>query len=370
MYATLLTRLAARADLREWFGELIGELATSHTYIWGGDEAPRPWVSIGLLGADLKRVGDAYRIDRIYRGEPADEARSPLAAPGINIKEGDYILRVNHQPFPDDVPSTALLHGLANKAVLLTVNSTPSMRGARDVIVKPVGWDGRIRYADWVRRNREYVAEKSGGKFGYVHIPDMGPRGLVMFERWFYPQLDKEGMVVDVRWNGGGNVSQLILERLRREVVGFVRPRNGGTGTYPSSVLNGPFVVLLNEQAGSDGDIFPAGVQAEGLAPVIGTRSWGGVIGIRSDKPMTDGGMITQPEFAYWWPDRGWGVENHGVDPDIVVDNLPQELARGVDSQLDRGITELTSLHKENPPIVPDFGPGPKKSRSTYQENE
>ncbi|MBX2800020.1 MAG: PDZ domain-containing protein [Myxococcales bacterium] len=367
-YAALLPRLSVRSDLRDVMGELIGELATSHTYVWGGDVERGPQVAIGLLGADLQRQGSAYRVQRIYRGDPVDEITSPLAAPGVNVKEGDYILRVNNRPFPDGAPYTELLHGLAGKSVLLTVNSQPSMRGARTVVVTPMSNERQIRYVDWVRKNREYVAEKSGGKFGYLHIPDMGTRGLVQFERWFYNQLDKEGMVVDVRWNGGGFVSQLILERFRRKVDAFDRARNGGVWTYPSSVLNGPFVVLLNEHAGSDGDIFPANVQAEGLAPVIGVRSWGGVVGIRGDKPLTDGGMLTQPEFAFWWPKDGWGIENYGVDPDIVVQNLPQELARGEDSQLDRGLTELTTLHADNPPIVPDFEAAPDRSRDAYED--
>ena len=369
-YATLLPRLSTRSDLRDLMGELIGELATSHTYVWGGDTESGETISVGLLGADLVRQGAFYRVERIYRGDPADEARSPLSAPGVEVEEGDFILAVNHQPFDPDRPYTASLAGLAGHTVVLTVNSLPSRRGAKDVLVEPVGSERTLRYVDWVRTKREYVAEASDGRFGYIHIPDMGTRGLVQFERWFYPQLGKEGLVVDARWNGGGFVSQLILERFRRRVVSFDRSRGGGVFTYPWAVLNGPFVVLTNEHAGSDGDIFPASVQAEGLAPVIGTRSWGGVVGIRGDKPMTDGGMLTQPEFAFWWPEHGWGIENHGVDPDIVVQNLPQELAQGVDSQLDRGLTELQSLWTDSPPVVPDFGPSPDKSRGAFSDEE
>lgn len=367
-YASLLPRLSNRSDLRDVMGELIGELATSHTYVWGGDEEARPRVSIGLLGAELVREGDAYRVAQIFRGDPADEVRSPLAEPGVGLSEGDYILKINQRPFPAELPYTAALHGLAGRSVLLTVNDRNSTRGARDVIVTPMRSERSLRYADWVRRNREQVEAASGGRFGYVHIPDMSTRGLVQFERWFYPQLDKEGLVVDVRWNGGGFVSQLILERLRRPVVSFDRARGGGIYTYPAAVLNGPFVVLTNEHAGSDGDIFPASVQAEGLAPVIGMRSWGGVVGIRADKQMTDGGGLTQPEYAFWWPAHGWGIENHGVDPDIEVQNLPQELAEGTDSQLLRGLTELEALWKASPPIVPDFGPAPDRSRGAFAD--
>jgi tricorn protease len=196
----------------------------------------------------------------------------------------------------------------------------------------------------------------------------MGVRGLKEFDTWFYSQLDKEGMVVDVRWNGGGFVSQLIVSRFMRRLLWWDRGRWGGVDTYPYRVLNGPFVVLLNENAGSDGDIFPAAIQQAGLAPIIGKRSWGGVIGIRGgSRPLVDTGVVTNPEFAWWHPAKGWGVENHGVDPDIPVENLPQDVARGMDAQLDRGIEEVLRLHAEKPPMKPDFGPSPDRSRKAYE---
>ena len=237
----------------------------------------------------------------------------------------------------------------------------------RDVVVTPTGNERRLRYADWVRVNREYVDEKTGGKIGYVHVPDMGTDGLVAFNTWFYPQTDKEGMVVDVRWNGGGNVSSILLERLRRPILAWDRTRAGNLDTYPGPALNGPFVVLLNEHAGSDGDIFPRAVQLEGLAPIIGQRSWGGVIGINIMKTMVDGGVVTTPFSAWWDKDMGWGLENHGVDPDIEVQNLPQELARGIDAQLDAGIEEVLRLHREHPPIKPDFERVRDRSRDAYR---
>ncbi len=368
-YATLLPRLANREDLRDLLGEVIGELGTSHTYVWGGDPGVQvARVPVGLLGADLAREGDAYRVVRIYRGDPADRVRSPIEEPQAAVREGEYVLAVNHQPFRRGVPFDASMDGLAGKAVVLTVGSKPSRDGARDVVVTPLRSDGDLRYADWVRRNREYVSEKTGGKIGYVHIPDMWKEGLIRFNTWFYPQLDKEGMIVDVRWNGGGAVSQMIVERLRRKLVSFDRARGGGVTTYPAAVLNGPFVVLTNEFAGSDGDIFPAAVQIEGLAPVIGMRSWGGVVGIRGDKTLQDGGMLTQPEFAWWDARQGWSLENRGVIPDIELQNLPQELARGVDAQLDRGIQEVLKLREQRPPVKPEFGPARDRSREGFEK--
>lgn len=368
-YATVLPRLSTRDELRDLMGEVIGELATSHTYLWGGDDqSDVDWVSVGLLGAEVAREGDGFKVTRVYRGDDADNVRAPLDEPGSRVEEGEYILAVNNRPFDKDKPFLAHFENLAGQPVLLTVNKKNSPEGARAVVVTPTGSDSRLRYVDWVRRNREYVAQKSGGKYGYVHIPDMGTDGMVAFLTWYFPQLDKEGLVVDVRWNGGGFVSQLILERLRRPVTGFDRARGGGLWTYPASALNGPFVVLTNEFAGSDGDIFPHAVKEEKLAPVIGMRSWGGVIGIRSDKPLVDHGMITQPEFATWFVGNGWGLENHGVDPDIVVQNRPQDLAAGKDPQLDRALQELEVLHAKDPPLKPVFPPAPPRNRDAFKD--
>ncbi|MEZ4386428.1 MAG: S41 family peptidase [Candidatus Krumholzibacteriia bacterium] len=370
-YATLLDRLASRADLGDLVGQLYGEVNTSHSYVFGGDSGVQvPRVATGLLGAELARDGSTYRIVRILRGDPADRVRSPLDEPGVQAGEGDHILAVNGRPIADAPNIYALFAGLAGKPVLVTVADDRGGKHRRDVLLTPLGSEGELRYADWVRRNREYVAEQTGGKIGYVHVPDMGKDGMVAFNRWFYPQLDKEGLIVDVRWNGGGFVSQMLVERLRRPVLAYDRMRNGAVSTYPYRVLNGPFVVLTNESAGSDGDIFPQAIQLEHLAPVIGKRSWGGVIGINAVRPLQDGGLVTQPVAAWWDARTGWGVENHGVDPDIEVDNLPQDLARGVDAQLDRGIQEVLKLHAAEPPVAPTFGPVPSRTREAYRARE
>ncbi len=368
-YATLLPRLSNRSDLSDLIGQLYGEMATSHTYVWGGDSAVKlPHVSTGMLGADLAREGKAYKVTRIYRADDADRVRSPLLEPGVNVKEGDYILAVNRTPFDGMHSFYSSMEDLSDKSVQLTVNDKPSMDGAREVTVVPMGSESDLRYSDWVRHNREYVAKKTDGKIGYIHLPDMGSHGMIEFNTWFYPQLDKEGMVVDVRWNGGGSVSQIILDRLRRHVLSFDRNWGGGIWTYPDKVLNGPFVVLTNEFAGSDGDIFPQAVQLEKLAPVIGERSWGGVIGMNSLRPLVDGGVVTMSQTAWWDPRDGWSLENRGVIPDIEVQNMPQDLARGVDTQLDRGIAEVMKLHEEHPPAKPHFGPIPGRDRKDFQK--
>ncbi len=368
-YATLLPRLANRSDLSDLLGEMIAELNTSHTYVFGGDPGVHvPHVSTGLLGADVQREGTAFKVVRIYRGDPADNVRSPLREPGVNVSEGDYVLAVNHRPFATASPFIAAFEELAGKDVVLTVNSKSTSDGARDVVVKPLGGDSELRYADWVRVNREYVSAKTGGKIGYIHLTDMQTQGMTEFNTWYYPQLDKDGLVIDVRWNHGGFVSEIILERLRRQVDAFGLARGGNLSTYPSRTLNGPFVVVTNQFAGSDGDIFPAAVQIEKLAPVIGMRSWGGVIGIYGIRPLVDLGLLTEPEGSWNDPKRGWTIENHGVDPDIVVENLPQDVAKGGDAQLDRAIVEVMKLREQHPPVTPNLDKVRDRSREAFKK--
>jgi len=370
-YRALLPRLGTRDELNDLLGELIGELATSHTYIFGGDPGTElPQVSTGLLGIDAARKGIGYEVTRVYRGDPADGVRSPLDEPGVNVRTGDVLLAVNHRPFGAGEPLLAAFDNLADKDVVLTVNARPDFTGARDVVIRPMRSERRLRYVDWVRRNREYVSQKTGGKVGYIHLPDMGGNGLIAFDTWFYPQVDKQALVVDVRWNGGGFVSQRILERMRRKVLGVIHARGGGSGQYPMRSVDGPFVVLTNEYAGSDGDIFPTVVQLDKLAPVIGKRSWGGVVGIRGDKSLVDGGLPTQPEFAFWDPTQRWGTENRGVIPDIEVTDLPQDVAHGLDAQLDRGVAEVQRLMAQHPPIKRDFSGIPDRSRKAFEKRE
>ncbi|MCP4548833.1 MAG: hypothetical protein GY835_20445 [bacterium] len=371
-YRDLLPLISNHDELNDLIGELISELNMGHTYVSGGDANARVnGIGTGLLGVDVTREGSAFRLDRIYRGEDADNVFSPLLVPGLNINEGQYVVAVNGRPLYEKRPFCANFENQANNEVMITVaDDAAGEDNRRDIIVQPLGIDNSLRYHDWVRRNREYVLEKTEGKMGYIHIPNMSYAGMVAFNTWFYPQLDKEGLVIDVRWNGGGNTSQLILERLRRPITAWDITGNGNLSTYPYATLNGPFVVLLNEEAGSDGDIFPHAVKLEKLAPIIGQRSWGGVVGIDSADPTVDFGMITYPHYAWWDNVLGWDLENHGVDPDIEVVNLPQEEAKGIDSQLDRGIEELLRLHKEHPPLKPTPKDATPNTREYYNRME
>jgi tricorn protease len=226
-----------------------------------------------------------------------------------------------------------------------------------------MGGEMGVRYLDWVRSNREQVYEASDGRIGYIHIPDMSTSGLIEFQRTFYPQLDKPALLIDARYNGGGFVSDLILRRISVDLLAYGKPRKGKVYRYPDDAVNAHKVVLTNQQAGSDGDIFPRAFKLAKLGPVIGKRTWGGVVGIRSDKPFIDGGMMTIPEFAWWEADGGWTMENYGVDPDIEVENMPGDVIRGKDAQLEKGIQVLLDELKRDPKKQPDLPAFPDKRK-------
>ncbi len=344
-YGALLPWVATRNDLTYLLGELIGELHIGHTYVGGGDRLEAPRIKTGLLGAEVSRdpASRAYRIDKILPGENwQTKTRSPLTELGVNVSAGDYILAVNGRATRDLDNLYAALLDTVGKQVVLRVNARPVDEGARDVTIVPIADEAPLYYDAWVQGNIDYVAKQTGGKVGYLHIPDMGPEGLNEFVRRYYPQLDKEALIVDVRGNGGGNVSPMIIERLQRE-LNYINIRRNGTPTpNPREILLGPKVTLMNEYSASDGDLFPYRFREAGLGKLIGKRSWGGVVGITGTLPFTDGGFLNKPEFAPYAKDgSGWIIEGHGVDPDIVVDNDPAREFRGEDQQLDRGIQEI-----------------------------
>lgn len=366
-YGYLVPRVGSRGELNDVIGQLIGELGTSHTYIFGGDsnyQPPKP-VPIGLLGADVE-VDEAtglHRFGRVFRPERWEsDIAAPLTMTHANVKDGDYLLAINGRPLAATDSVDERLTNLAGVEVQLTVASKADKSDARDVQIKTLRNDFELRYADLCRRNREYVAEKSSGRIGYFHIPDMGSGGLVAFVEGFYPQFRKEALVVDVRNNHGGFVSQMLLERLGRKALAFGKARRGIVDTYPEVVHLGPKVCLIDQNAGSDGDIFPYNFRNMGLGKLIGKRSWGGVVGIRSDKGFVDAGMSTQPEFAFWDTRGGWTIEGYGVDPDIEVEIRPEDELAGRDPQLDRAVEELLKELNDNPGKLPTPPELPTKS--------
>jgi tricorn protease len=365
-YAALLPFVNHRNDLTYLLGELIGELNNGHTYVGGGERPETPRIKLGLLGAELSRDPStrAYRIDKILPGENWDkQTRSPLTAIGLGVKPGDYILAINGTPVSTLPNIYDALIGTADKQVILTVNSKPSSDGARDITVVPTADEAPLYYLDWVQKNIDYVAKKTGGEVGYLHIPDMGRPGLNEFTKLYFPQIRKKALIVDVRGNGGGFVSPLVIERLRRAAIMIEVARNGTPRPNPSDTFLGPMVTLINEFSASDGDIFPYRFKTLGLGKLIGKRTWGGVIGIRNSLPLTDGGQFFKPEFAPYSKDgKEWVIESHGVDPDIVVDNDPATEFRGVDQQLDRAIQEMQEELKTKRYNIPPVPPFPNRN--------
>lgn len=370
-YLPLLDRVASRAEFSDLMWEMQGELGTSHAYEYGGDYPPQPSYDQGYLGADLSYDADtdSWRVNHIVRGDVWDEeASSPLVRPGVAVAVGDRLLAVNGRRVSRDVSPHELLVSQAGNEVLLTVVDAET--GAqRTVTVEALEDETPARYREWVEANRRRVHEATAGKVGYVHIPDMGPNGYAEFHRGYLAEVGREGLIVDVRFNGGGHVSELILEKLARQRVGYGVQRWGQPIPYPEDSVLGPLLALTNEEAGSDGDIFSHVFKLLDLGPLIGKRTWGGVIGISVRDSLVDSGITTQPEFSWWFEDVGWGVENYGTDPDIEVEYPPQDHAVGRDPQLERGIAEIQRLLEENPPEVPDFTERPKLGLPTLPEN-
>jgi tricorn protease len=370
-YAALVPYVNHRNDLTYLIGELIAELNNGHAYVAGGERPETPRIKLGLLGAQLSRDPStkAYRIDKILPGENWEKhARSPLTAIGVNVKPGDYILAINGTPVSGLSNIYEALIGTADKQVVLRVNSKPSEDGARDVTVVPIADEAPLYYRAWVEKNVDEVSKKTNNEVGYVHIPDMGQEGLNEFTKQYFPQIKKKALIVDVRGNGGGFVSPLVIERLRRALVMIEVARNGTPQTNPPQTFVGPMVALCDEFSASDGDIFPFRFKAMGLGKLIGKRTWGGVVGIRNPLPLTDGGQLFRPEFApYSKAGKDWIIEGHGVDPDIVVDNDPAKEFKGEDQQLDRAIHEIQEDLKtkgyELPPVPPYPNRNPAKSR-------
>ncbi len=358
-YEPLARAVNHRADLTYVIGEMIGELNAGHTYVGGGDVPQPRRVSVGMLGAQLeKHPSGYYRVKKILKGQNWDKSlRSPLTEVGLRVKEGDFILAVNGRSTREMVNIYESLVNMANKQVKLKVNSQPEEVGAREITVVPIENENSLYYYNWVLSKREIVDKATQGKVAYVHIPDMGVRGLNEFVKQFYPQLRKKALIVDVRGNGGGSVSPMIIERLAREVhlVGIAR---GSIPTPdPEALLWGPKICLIDEFSASDGDIFPYRFRRMNLGQLVGKKTWGGVIGIRGSLPLLDGGFLNKPEFATYGLEGQWVIEGHGVEPDVWVDNDPGREFEGVDDQLNKAIElimeELKSKEKKLPPVPP-----------------
>lgn len=365
-YEPLLVDVGDRSDLNYLLGQMVAELSSSHAYVSGGDLGlpDRPYVA--LLGArfELDPSTNRYRIGQILQGENDEERyRSPLTEVGVNVKQGDYVLAINGQSLTGNDNPYRLLRSPKGQLVQLTVNAKATMDGARTVLVEPIDSETELNYYAWTTRNRDYVSKASDGKIGYLHIPDMGGDGIREFIKWYYPQLRKLGMVIDVRDNGGGNVSPMIIERLSRKLLGLDYGRGSEiTGTYPQQMFVGHLAALCNGTTASDGDIFSYMFKQAKLGPLIGTRTWGGVVGISDWGPLIDGGSTNVPQFASANTEGQWIIEGHGVDPDIVVDNDVASVLSGRDPQLDRAIIEIKKQIAADPVALPPKPADPVKA--------
>jgi tricorn protease len=356
-YEPMLDRLGSHDDLIDVIWEMHGELGSSHAYAIPPRAPADADRRQGLLGADLEYTGDAWRISRIVPGDASDpKARSPLLSSGVNARAGDQILAVDGQRTSRTTSPLSLLVGMAGKPVELTVRP----RGGADVrrvVVVPVADELPLRYQDWVTDRRNYVHAQTEGRVGYLHVPDMMSLGWAQMHRDLRTEMPRDALILDVRSNGGGHTSQLVLEKLARKVIGWDLVRGYAPGSYPSDARRGPMVTIADMFAGSDGDIITAGIQSLGLGPVVGTRTWGGVVGIDGRYTLVDGTMVTQPRYSFWFEKFGWGVENYGVDPDIEVPVTPQDRVAGNDVQLDRALAEVARLLKRTPPVAPPVIP-------------
>lgn len=365
-YGVMLPYVNNRNDLNYLIGEMIAELSIGHAYVNGGDKPAPERIPTGLLGAKVTRDPSGYyQVKEVLHGQNWNKAmRSPLTEVGVDVKEGDYILAIDGKSTRDVNDMYILLVGKANHPVELTVNSKPSPDGSRKVLVTPISDEADLYYYKWVQHNIAYVNEKTNGEVGYIHIPDMGVSGLNEFAKYFYPQLAKKALIIDDRGNGGGNVSPMIIERLRREITRSNMARNVEVpGHTPREMMLGPTVLLINQYSASDGDLFPYAYKKHNLGKVIGVRSWGGVVGIRGTLPFIDGMDLRKPEFASYSSDESeWIIEGYGVEPDIIVDNDPAQEYKGIDAQLDKAI-EVIQVELKDYKGVPPIPPAPDKSK-------
>ncbi len=358
-YQQMLNSAVTREDVNFVIGEMLGELNASHTYHSGGDEEKENHENIGYLGVDWQADGQYYKIKKIIRGAAWDaELRSPLDLPGMGIKEGDYILAVNGAPVTTAQEPFAAFQNLANKTVELTYNSSPSFNGAKTAVVKTMADEYRLRNLAWIESNRKRVEDATNGDAGYIFVPSTGIDGQNELMRQFNAQWDKKSLVIDERFNNGGQIPDRFIEMLNRAPLAYWAIRDGHTWPWPPFAHFGPKVMLINGWSGSGGDAFPDFFRKKGLGPLIGARTWGGLIGISGIPDLVDGGTITVPSFRMFNPDGTWFKEGHGVEPDIPVDENLGSMAKGVDPQLERAISEIKQLLKTKgyqPPSIPAY---------------
>lgn len=372
-YGAMLADCASREDLDFVIGEMISELNVGHAYVrGGGDREDEPKANVGMLGADFSLENGAYRIVRIYEGAPWDfDARGPLSQPNVDVRAGDYLLAVNGVPVATDRDPWAAFQNLSGKTVSITVNENPTMDdAARHVLVTLRGSEDDLRFRNWIEGNRQYVAEKSNGRIGYVYVPNTGVDGQNELFRQFYGQTNRDALIIDERWNGGGQIPTRFIELLNRPITNYWATRADNDWRWPPDTHPGPKAMLINGLAGSGGDAFPYYFRQSGLGKLFGMRTWGGLVGISGNPLLIDTGRTTAPTFAFYENDGTWGVEGHGVDPDVEVIDDPSKMVNGGDPQLDAAIAHLLEEIRTKPYVRPKRPPYPDRSRMGIPESD
>jgi tricorn protease len=353
-YEPYLDGIAHREDLNYLFSEMLGELCLGHVRAGGGDVPEIRRVGVGLLGADYRIENGRYRFARIYSGENWNpDLRAPLTQPGVNVQEGEYLLAVNGRELrpPDNLYS--FFEGTAGKQVRLRVGPDPSGAGSREVTVVPVESEAMLRHYAWVEGNRRKVDQMTGGRVAYVYLPNTGEAGYASFNRYYFSQIDKQAAIIDERFNGGGMAADYIIDSMRRSLMNYWTTRYGEIFTTPLAAIFGPKVMIINEYAGSGGDAIAWYFRKARLGPLVGKRTWGGLVGIFGFPPLIDGGMVTAPNLAFFNTEGDWEVENRGVPPDIEVEFDPAAWRQGRDPQLEKAVEIVLDALKKNPPPVP-----------------
>ena len=351
-YRPFVQHIGHRSELNTLIAELISELVVGHAYVYGGDMELVEPLEIGLLGADYRVVDGYYQIERIYRGQNwHPELRSPLTEPGVNIAEGDYILAVNGRPLRAPTNLYELFENTSERITTLRVNSSPSLEGSRYVNVVPIANEAALRHWAWVEENRRKVHELTQGRVAYVYLPDTASGGYSAFNRYYFAQLDRQAVIVDERFNGGGFVADYIIDYLNRPLLSLWATREGKLFTSPNASIYGPKVMIINEHAGSGGDALPQFFRRRKIGTLVGTRTWGGLIGVYDYPTLMDGGGVTAPRVAIVSPEGEWEVENEGVAPDVEVEMTPAEVIAGHDPQLEKAIEIVLAQLEEHPTI-------------------
>jgi tricorn protease len=368
-YSVYLDNLSARSDLNYLFNEMLGELVLGHTYIAGGDTPEIKHVPGGLLGADYSIENGRYRFKHVYHGENWNpQLRAPLTQPGVNVTAGEYLLAVNGRKLTAQDNIYRAFEATAGKSVILKVGPKQDETGSREVTVVPIDSEVPLRNRAWLEENRHKVDQLSNGRLAYLYLPDTSVAGYTNFNRYYFAQLGKEGAVVDERFNGGGSAADYIIDYLRRPLMNYWTTREGEDFTTPLGSIFGPKCMIVNEFAGSGGDAMPWYFRRAKIGPLVGKRTWGGLVGIYDYPPLIDGGFITAPRMAFWSPDGDWDVENHGVAPDVEVEFDPQAVRAGHDPQLEKAVQVVLEALQKHPlpkhkkPAYPNYHPARERA--------